>query len=127
MYNNSDTVGYKQLRPLSEYHSYFLFFKFNIHFSVFSMYSMCFCIVRLYPTLSLSLSVCVCVCCVCEHQVLINVLVCQYLGMRFGRGMQLLGSLQFIVATVRETHHQNLNEINIIILIILKQYHKMYM
>uniref|UniRef100_A0A8C1XZW7 Solute carrier family 5 member 5 n=1 Tax=Cyprinus carpio TaxID=7962 RepID=A0A8C1XZW7_CYPCA len=31
--------------------------------------------------------------------VLINILVSQYLGMRFGRGMQLLGSLQFIVAT----------------------------
>ncbi len=60
-----------------------------LDFSVFSMCSMCFC--------------------VCEHQVPINVLVCQYLGMRFGRGMQLLGSLQFIVATVRETHHHNLN------------------
>uniref|UniRef100_A0A672NCN2 Solute carrier family 5 member 5 n=1 Tax=Sinocyclocheilus grahami TaxID=75366 RepID=A0A672NCN2_SINGR len=42
--------------------------------------------------------VCVCVCvCACEHRLLINVTVCQYLGMRFGRGMQLLGSLQFIV------------------------------
>ncbi|XP_052419153.1 sodium/iodide cotransporter [Carassius gibelio] len=28
---------------------------------------------------------------------------CQYLGMRFGRGMQLLGSLQFIVATLLYT------------------------
>lgn len=27
----------------------------------------------------------------------------QYLKMRFGRGMQLLGSIQFLVATVRST------------------------
>lgn len=27
----------------------------------------------------------------------------QYLKMRFGRGMQLLGSIQFLIATVRRT------------------------
>lgn len=32
-----------------------------------------------------------------------DVCLSQYLKMRFGRGMQLLGSIQFLVATVRST------------------------
>lgn len=32
-----------------------------------------------------------------------DVCLLQYLKMRFGRGMQLLGSIQFLVATVRST------------------------
>lgn len=36
-------------------------------------------------------------------KVFLSVCLSQYLKMRFGRGMQLLGSIQFIVATVRHT------------------------
>lgn len=39
------------------------------------------------------------VCCVITSAVHLS----QYLKMRFGRGMQLLGSIQFLVATVRQT------------------------
>lgn len=41
---------------------------------------------------------------VCICSVIISAIcLSQYLKMRFGRGMQLLGSIQFLVATVRQT------------------------
>lgn len=41
----------------------------------------------------------VCICSVITSAICLS----QYLKMRFGRGMQLLGSIQFLVATVRQT------------------------
>lgn len=38
-----------------------------------------------------------------RHVITPAVCLSQYLKMRFGRGMQLLGSIQFLVATVRKT------------------------
>lgn len=40
-----------------------------------------------------------------------DVCLSQYLKMRFGRGMQLLGSIQFLVATVRsaDVHRRHSN------------------